>query len=100
VEQRYRTAGRLSVRRAGTGSGQAEVKTGKTSKERLGTAGKLEQTRRTGNRQTENTSINTQGIIEKMGDTWRGVETSTRTGETDQGKRVVAILVKCALISK
>ena len=21
----------------------------------------------------------------KMGDTWRGVETSTRTGETDQG---------------
>ena len=34
-------------------------------------------------RQTENTGIKTtQGIMRKMGDTWRGVETSTRTGET------------------
>jgi hypothetical protein len=24
----------------------------------------------------------------KMGDTWRGMETSTRTGETDQGVTV------------
>jgi hypothetical protein len=43
------------------------------------------QTRRTGNGQTENTGINTQGIMGKMGDTWRGVETITKTGETDQG---------------
>ena len=28
--------------------------------------------------------MNTQGIMGKMGDTWRGVETITRTGETDQ----------------
>jgi hypothetical protein len=48
-------------------------------------SGKLEQTRQTGNKQTENSGINTQGIIGKMGDTWRGVETNTRTGETDQG---------------
>ena len=25
------------------------------------------------------------GIMTKMGETWRGVETITRTGETDQG---------------
>jgi hypothetical protein len=36
-------------------------------------------------RQTENTGISTQGIMGKMGNTWRGVETSTRTGKTDQG---------------
>ena len=36
-------------------------------------------------RQTENTGINTQGIMGKMGDTWRGVETITKTGGTDQG---------------
>ena len=48
-------------------------------------AGRLEQTSRTGNRQTENTGNNKQGIMGKVGDTWRGVETSTRTGETDQG---------------
>ena len=29
----------------------------------------------------------------KMGDTWRGVETSTRTGETDQG--VTQIFLNC-----
>ena len=34
--------------------------------------------------QTENTGINTLGIIRKMGNTWRWVETSTKTGETDQ----------------
>ena len=33
----------------------------------------------------ENTGINTQEIMGKMGDTWREVETSTKTGETDQG---------------
>ena len=34
---------------------------------------------------TENTGINTLGIMRKMGNTWRGVETSIKTGETDQG---------------
>ena len=52
-------------------------------------AGRLEQTRRTGNRQTENTGINSQGIMGKLGDTWRGVETITKTGETDQDVTVV-----------
>jgi hypothetical protein len=33
-----------------------------------------------------NTGINTQGIMRKMGDTWRRVETITKTGKTDQGK--------------
>ena len=32
--------------------------------------------------ESENTGIN---IMGKMGDTWRGMETSTKTGETDQG---------------
>jgi hypothetical protein len=41
-------------------------------------------TRQTGNRQTENTGINTLGIMGKTGDTWRWVETITKTGETDQ----------------
>ena len=49
------------------------------------TAGRLDETKRTGNRQTENTGINTQGIMGKMGNTWMGMETITKTGETDQG---------------
>ena len=49
------------------------------------TAGWLDKTKQTGKRQSENTGVNTQGIIGKMGDTWRGVETITKTGETDQG---------------
>jgi hypothetical protein len=36
-------------------------------------------------RQTENTGINEPGIMGKMSDTWRGVKTSIKTGETDQG---------------
>ena len=48
------------------------VKTGKKH------TGRLDETRRTGNRQTENTGIDAQEIMGKMGDTWRGVETSTR----------------------
>jgi hypothetical protein len=55
------------------------VKTRKTGKQGLErkpgvweNAGRLDETRRTGNRQTENTGINTQGITGKMGDTWRG----------------------------
>jgi hypothetical protein len=40
-------------------------------------------------RQTENTGINTQGIMRKMGDTCRRLETSTRTGETDQGVTII-----------
>ena len=64
-------------------------------KRRLGKAGAETQklwltsrTRRIGNRPIENTGINTQGIMGKMGDTWRGVETITKTGETDQGVTV------------
>ena len=38
-----------------------------------------------GNRQAENTCINTLGIMGKMGDTWKGVETSTKASETDLG---------------
>jgi hypothetical protein len=41
-------------------------------------------TRQTGKSQTENTGLNAQGIMKKMGDTWRGVETSTKTVETHQ----------------
>ena len=37
---------------------------------------------------TENTGINTQGIMRQMGDTCRGVETITKTGETDLGVTV------------
>jgi hypothetical protein len=48
-------------------------------------AGRLDETRRTGNRQSENTGINAPGIIGRMGHTWRVVETSTKTGVTDQG---------------
>ena len=33
----------------------------------------------------ENRGINTLGIMGKMGDTRRGVETGTKTGETDLG---------------
>ena len=47
-------------------------------------AGRLDKTKLIGNRQTENTGINALGIMVKMGDTFRGVETSTKTGETDQ----------------
>jgi hypothetical protein len=32
--------------------------------------------------------MNTQGIMEKMGDTWKGVKTITKTGETDPGVTV------------
>ena len=38
--------------------------------------------------ETENRDTNTLGIMGKIGDTWRGVETSTKTGETDQGVTV------------
>ena len=43
--------------------------------------------------QTENTGINTQRIMRKMGDTWRVVETITKTGETDQGVTVTYYLM-------
>ena len=42
--------------------------------------------------QTENTGKNTQGIMGKMGDTWRRVETITKTGETDQGVTMMTFL--------
>jgi hypothetical protein len=77
--RKYRTAGRLRVRAS------RMVKTGKTRKQELEkdrstakNAGRLDETKRTGNRQTENTSINTLGIMGKTGNTWRGVEKSTR----------------------
>jgi hypothetical protein len=44
-----------------------------------------ERTRQTGTKQTENTGIDMQAIIGRKGNTWKGVETSTRTDETDQG---------------
>ena len=75
-------------------SGQAEkVGTGRAKKQRLRTQEHRKNmlvrlTRRTGNRQTENTGVNALGIMGKMGNTWRGVETSTKTGETDQGMTV------------
>jgi hypothetical protein len=40
---------------------------------------RLDKTGRTGNKQ--NTGINTLGIMRKMGEAWRGVETNTKTGE-------------------
>jgi hypothetical protein len=66
------------------------VNTGKTRKleqsrdrSRVKNSGRLDETKRTGNRQTENTGINTLEIMGKMGDTWSEVETITKTGETD-----------------
>ena len=55
--------------------------------------------RRTGNRQTENTGINALGIMGKMGDTWRGVETSTKTCETDQGETMCKLCVSVFIMS-
>jgi hypothetical protein len=50
------------------------VQTG--TREKNGSTGKkgfgLDGTRRTGNRQTENTCINAHGIMGKMSNTWRG----------------------------
>jgi hypothetical protein len=74
-----------------TGSGPARVKNHRGREKRdsrkagSDTKTLVGVTRRTGNRQTENTGINTQGINGKMGVTWKGVETITTTGETDQG---------------
>ena len=68
---RYRLTGRLRTGR--------KVKTGKARKQELKTdrrkgknAGRLDETKQTGNRQTENTGISSLGIMGKMGDTWRG----------------------------
>ena len=81
--RRYRVAGRLEVRagsmvrQTGSESRQARVKTGRTSKRERRKSRSMEKnllvdlTRRTGNRQTENTGINTQGLMRKTGDTWR-----------------------------
>jgi hypothetical protein len=57
----------------------------------------LDETRRTGNRQTENTGINTLGIMGNMGDTWSRVETNTKTGETYQG---VTIYLKTMILKR
>jgi hypothetical protein len=67
------------------------VRTGETREQNLSKQGdgntlvRPDKTRQTGNRQTENSAINTLGIMRKMGYNWRRVETSTKTGETDQG---------------
>ena len=63
-------------------SGETELEQTGRQENTLVRPGK-DKTRRTGNRQTENTGINTLGIMRKMADTWRGVETSKKTGETD-----------------
>ena len=73
------------VRQAGSESRQAGVKPGRTSKREIRKSRSTGKTRQTGNRQTGNTGINTQGLMGKTGDTWRCVETITKTGETDQG---------------
>jgi hypothetical protein len=47
---------------------------------------------------TENAGISTEWIMEKMGNTWRGVQTSTKAGETDQGVTSplhLALVQKC-----
>jgi hypothetical protein len=67
----YRTAGRLRVRAC------RMVRTGKTREQNLRKQGDgkthwEDLTSQTGNRQTENTAINTLGTRRKMGDTWRG----------------------------
>ena len=78
------------IRQAGSVSGQAKVSTGRTRKTKTwknqehGNNTLVDLTRRTGNRQTENIGINTLGIMGKTGDTWRWVETITKTVETDQ----------------
>jgi hypothetical protein len=41
----------------------------------------------------------TQGIMGKMADTWRGVETSTLIGETDQGV-TMAVVISAAVLFK
>ena len=69
------------------------LNTGKTRKQeqsrdrsRGENADRLDETKLFGNRQTENTGINTQGIMGKMDDTCR--RWITKTGETDQGETV------------
>jgi hypothetical protein len=80
VGQRYRTAGRLRVRAAGKLGNTGKVREQEQSRDRLRkkNAGRLDETKRTGNKYTENTGINTQGIMGKMGDTWRGWRQSQR----------------------
>jgi hypothetical protein len=75
---RYRTADRLGVR-----AGRM-VRTGETKKQNLRKQRDRKtlvipyKTRQSGKRQTENTGINTLGIMRKMGD-------KHKTGETNQG---------------
>ena len=78
------------VRRAGTGSGHARVKNQEDEKREARkrqelTGQTLVSLTNKSNwpRQTENTGINTQRVIGEDGIHLEGVETSTRTGETD-----------------
>jgi hypothetical protein len=78
-------AGRLRVR---TDKGQNPVvrekeRLGK-GRSRLDNAGKLDKLDILAIDQTGITGINTQGIMGKRGETWRGVETIPKTVETDQ----------------
>ena len=81
-------AGRI-VRQAGTksrkrqGSKPGGLEKGECEKQENGkTLVDLETYKTKWHRETGNTGINTLG---KISDTWRGGETITRTGETDQG---------------
>jgi hypothetical protein len=83
-------AGRV-VRQAGSESEQARLKTRRVRKRETWksrswntNAGWLD---KQGELATDKqrTQVNTQWIMGKMGDTWRGVETITKTGKTDQG---------------
>jgi hypothetical protein len=90
VSGRYRTAYRIRVR---TGR---KVRTGKNRKnhrKHVHMLVGLDGTRQTGNRQTEKAGVNTQGIM--RGDTWWGVETSTKTGETDQDVTLIYCIYCC-----
>ena len=87
------------VRQAGSEAGPAMVKTRSARKERLGKSRSWEtkhwltwQTIQTSNRQTENTGINK--YTGEDGRHLEGVETSTRTGETDQGMTYVLCRLK------
>ena len=82
------------------------VKTRKTIKQELETgrskgktAGRLDEQKKMST-DTENTGINTLGIMGKMSESWRGVETSTKTGETDHGVTVCvcACLPACVCV--
>jgi hypothetical protein len=84
IGQESRLVGYGTKWKAISGSAQAERSIPGRIRKQEEETGKRRETN-TGNRQKDNTGINTQEIMGKMGDIWRGVETSRKTGETDQG---------------